>query len=111
MTAQAHPEYTVENGAGAWRKKQGEPKNNFTKLQDLQISATLEETFLDGCLKSMTTCHHVQNQSRRIEEETRTVSCSNASLPCVNESRWQQLTGADGRSVQETCSSPFSFIN
>ena len=100
MTAQAHPEYTVENGAGAWRKKQGEPKNNFTKLQDPQISVTLEERCLDSCLKSMGTCRHVQNQARRIEEETRTAYCSNASLPRVKESRWQQQTGADGRSVR-----------
>ena len=28
---------------------------------------TFEETFLDGCLKSITTCHHMQNQSRRLK--------------------------------------------
>ena len=34
------------------------------------------------------------------KEETRTASCSNASLPRDMESRWQQQTGADGSSVR-----------
>ena len=42
------------------------------------------------------------------KKETRTASCSNASLPRVQESRWQLQTGADQRSVrprkQETSS-------
>ena len=49
-------------------KKQGKEervKNNLTRLQDLHISATLEEKFLVGCLKPPGTYHHVQNQSRR----------------------------------------------
>ena len=29
------------------------------------------------------------------KKKTRTVSCSNASLPRVNESRWHQQTGAE----------------
>ena len=41
----------VENGADAWKEGRGDLKNNFTQLQDLQISATPEETFLEGCLK------------------------------------------------------------
>ena len=28
--AQAYPEYTVDNGADAWKERQVEPKNNFT---------------------------------------------------------------------------------
>ena len=52
----------VENGADTWNV--GEPKHNFMYLQGLQIS-TLEEIFLERCLKSPGTCHHVQNQSRR----------------------------------------------
>ena len=55
----------VEYGADALKEGWGEFKNNLTWLQNLPISVMLEETFLDGCLKSMTTCHHVQNQSRR----------------------------------------------
>ena len=74
--AEACPGDLVENGADAWREGQGEPKNKFTQLQDLQISAALEETVFDDCMKSMTTCHHVQNRSK-----------------------WQQQTGADERSV------------
>ena len=33
-------------------------------------------------------------------KNTRTASCTNASLPRVKESQWQQQTGADGRSVR-----------
>ena len=47
----------------------GRIENNFTLLQGLQISSTLEETFLEGCLKSPGTCHHVQNQTRKEKED------------------------------------------
>ena len=44
-----------------WNEGQGETKNKFTYLQDLHISAMFDETFLEGCLRSPGTCHHVQN--------------------------------------------------
>ena len=46
---------------------------------------------------------HIPSRAEPIEEkdgESRTASCANASLPRVRESRWQQQTGADGRSVR-----------
>ena len=46
---------------------------------------------------------HIPSRTEPIEEkegESRTASCANASLPRVRESRWQQQTGADGRSVR-----------
>ena len=41
----------VENSADTGNEGQGETKNNFTYLQDLHISASLEETFHVGCQK------------------------------------------------------------
>ena len=92
----------VENSADSQNEGQRETKNKFTYLQDLHISATLEETFLEGCLSEIT--WNMSSRAEPIEKtekkKTRTASCANASLQRVKESRWQQQTGADGRSVR-----------
>ena len=50
-------------------RDRGEPKKQFHVIawpsNFSNASATLEETFLNGCLKSITMGHHMQNQSRR----------------------------------------------
>ena len=91
----------VEYSADTWIEGQGETKNKFTHLQDLHISATLEKTLHVGCPEIT---GHMSPRAEPIEKtekkNTRTASCTNASLPRVKESRWQQQTGADGRSFR-----------
>ena len=62
------PECTVENSAGAWERDKAKPKkNSSTYLQDLTISATLDETILNGCLKSTTTSHHMRYETWKLK--------------------------------------------
>ena len=47
-------------------KREGESSKEISRdCRTFKFPATLEETFLDGCLESVITCHHVQNQPRR----------------------------------------------
>ena len=57
----------VEYGADTWNVE--EPRNNLTYLQNLHISVPLEEKLLTICLRPPGTCHHMQNQSRRRNED------------------------------------------
>ena len=51
------------------RRNVGTPKNNFSYLQHLHNSTSLEEKLLAGCLRPPSTCHHMQNKSRRRNED------------------------------------------
>ena len=92
--SQADPEQMVEYGADTSKK------NIFTYLQNLHISTSLEKKLLTGCLRPPGTCQHRQNQSRRKGGGQRMASCANVSLQRAQETRWQQKTGAEGRSVR-----------
>ena len=95
------PKRTPNNGRVRCRHMEcGRTRNNFTYLQNLHISTPLEEKLFTGCLRPLGTCHHMQIQSRRKEGGQRTASCANASLPRAQQTRWQQQTGADERSVR-----------
>ena len=54
----------VEYGADTWNVE--EPKNNFTQLQNLHISAPLEEKLLTGSVRPPGKYHHKKN---RMEEK------------------------------------------
>ena len=68
-TFRARPSVSRINGREQCRhteRRTGrQKKNKFAHLQDLQISATLEETFLEGCLK---TTGHMPPRAEPIEE-------------------------------------------
>ena len=53
-TFRARPSVSRINGREQCTRNegQGETENKFTYLQELHITATLEETFLEGCLRS-----------------------------------------------------------
>ena len=76
------------------------PKTILRKGQNLHMSTPFEEKLHTGCLKPPGMCHHMQKQSRRKEGGQRTASGTNASLPRAQETRWQQQTGVEGRSVR-----------
>ena len=64
---------TVEYIADTWKEGQGEPKNKFTYLQDLQISSTLEQTFhekLPEVTGHMSSCAE-QNEEKEEEDHAR----------------------------------------
>ena len=98
--AQAYPEYMVENCAHA--RKGGKCEQQLNEgCRPFIFQHRLKRQFHESCQKPPGTCHHVQNQSGRQRKRTHaTASCANASLPRVKESRWQQQTGANGRSVR-----------
>ena len=74
----AYPELMVEYGADTWDEE--EPKNNFTQLQNLHISAQLEEKLLTGRLRPPGKCHHKEDQMEEEKGGQRTASCANASV-------------------------------
>ena len=78
-------------------------KNHLTNLQDLHISATLEETFLGGCLKPPGTCHHVQKPIEKTEKKThaRLPAHLPASRVSRNRGRNYRLERMDAVSGQE----------
>ena len=100
----------VENGADAWKEGQGEHKKNFTLLQDLQISAKLEETFLEGCRKPPGTCHHVQNQSRRMRRRNthgflhkcQPPACQRIPVATTDRSGWTQCQAEKTGDIEQT---------
>ena len=93
--AQPYPEQIIKNTVAHGM----EDRINLTNLQDPQISAALEETYLEDCLKPPGTCRHVQNKSRRMRRHTYGF-LDNCQTPGVKESCWQQQTRANGRSVR-----------
>ena len=58
----------VKYSANTWNVE--EPKNNFTHLQNLHISARLEEKLHIGCLRPPGKCNHMQNQKEEKERKT-----------------------------------------
>ena len=86
------------------------PKTISRNCQDFQISSTLEETFLDGCLKSMGTCHHVQNQSRRKRRrithgflrKCQPPACQGSPVATTDRSGWTQCQACKTGNIEQT---------
>ena len=86
------------------------PKSNFTQLQDLPITVTREEKMLNGCLKSTTTGHHMQNQSRRLKRRNTHVfllkrqppACQRILVATKDRSGWTQCQAEKTRDIEQT---------
>ena len=86
------------------------PETNSRKLHDLPISATLEETFLDGCLKSPGTCLHVHNKSRRKRRRNthgfllkcQPPACQKIHVATTDRSGWTQCQAEKTGDIEQT---------
>ena len=76
-------------------------KQNRRRKTGHNTSASLEEKFLASCQNSEGTIAVQRNEWEDEEEAPRAASCASASLQRVKESKWQQQTRSEGRSVSQ----------
>ena len=74
------------------------------------VSTPLDENLLEGCLKTLGTCHHVQNQSRRMRRrnthgfllKSQPPACQGITVATTDRSGWTKCQAEKTGDIEQT---------